>query len=65
MTTKILCTRLKKLARSKGLTDTKIAELANVKRSAVSRLFKGDHNPTLDSFLDIYRVVAKYRDASY
>jgi transcriptional regulator with XRE-family HTH domain len=60
MTTQILCPRLKKLARSKGLTDTKIAELSGIPRSAVSRLFKGNHNPTLDSFLEIYRVIRNY-----
>ncbi|RSC96038.1 helix-turn-helix domain-containing protein [Tenacibaculum singaporense] len=54
---KLLVSLLKEIASSKGIKDSKIAELTGYSPSTIGRIFRLDFCPKLSIFLDIMRVL--------
>lgn len=52
-TKKLVGVRLKELRRSKGLSQEKLAEKANVNSKYLSRMERGTENPTLDMLIKL------------
>lgn len=50
---KLVGQRIKELRRSKGLSQEKLAELAETSPNYLSRMERGTENPTLDMFIKL------------
>jgi DNA-binding phage protein len=57
---KMLCKYLADVAREKGLSSYKIAELTGFKQQNVSRMLLGHYAPTLDNFIMLCEAIQTY-----
>lgn len=57
---KMLCQRLKDLARDKGITQEQIAERTGFTQNNVSRMLSGRYPPTLDNYIKLCEAIDCY-----
>ncbi|MBQ9023801.1 MAG: helix-turn-helix transcriptional regulator [Bacilli bacterium] len=53
----ILGSRIKSLRKSKGLTQSQLANLINVTKVSICCYEKGNRTPNLDTFMDLVNVL--------
>lgn len=57
---KMLCQYLSLVAKEKGLSTYKIAEITGFKQQNVSRMFAGRYAPSLDNFIKLCDAIGVY-----
>ena len=57
---KMLCSYIGQIARAKGLTTYKLAEMTGFKQPNIQRMLSGKYSPTLDNFMILCEAIDTY-----